>query len=476
MGKATLHKQQERGSVLVTVLVVMIFLTSLMLSLQVLTYSNLTRARQRINLLQAQYAAESGADQAIAYLNNGNDTYTGTASDVTLLNSTQYKATFSVSVANGSTGKERIITSTGKTYSPATATTPSYTRKIKVTVQRTSTTTASSMLSRNILDIGSGVKNLTGKDVYINGFITMNKNTTNLIAENITVGGKNTGATNCSIGGTGNLDKPGSFSDPAQTKTNLTLAYNNCISPPGNTTNAKFTVAANQSSISLVQSIYVPWSQFMDNTYGNANSCNDWTSGGSTRNIPTANGSKLTHFPDSSSNVSASCGTSGDIDLGSNTYNIKANAHIRANLCATSGCSPTFYNPDTGASGTKYVFVEGTINFDSVQTASGSGPIVFIAYGTDPASKSSVCPYGGSIYLGNNGNTAAPALFFLATNGVCLDRTKFSVDPALGGFAGKNIGVYTNPGSPFDLDLDKTFPVSQIPIDLAWRAVYYQRQ
>jgi hypothetical protein len=146
--------------------------------------------------------------------------------------------------------------------------------------------------------------------------------------------------------------------------------------------------------------------------------------------------------------------------------------HIRANLCSASGCQPIFNNPSTDV---RYVFVEGSINFDAVQTTSGSGPIVMISYGTDPASKTGSCPYGGSVYLGSSGNTSAPDLYLLATNGICLDKTKFGEDPALGGIGGKNIYVATNPGTPFDLKMDPNFPVTSIPIDLAWREVYYER-
>ncbi len=471
----TRDSAQQKGSILVSILAILIFLSTMIFSLVLLAQSNLVRARDRILTLQAQYAAESAADSALAILNSGNTTYTGTVSDTTLLTSSQYRATYSVSVAAGSDAKEKIITATGNVYSPATASSPTSVRKIKVTAQRTSTTTASSILSRNIIDVGSSVKTITGKDIYVNGFINMSKNTTDLIAENITVGGKNTGASNCSIGGSGNLVKPGSFSAPGQTKTNLNLAYNNCTSPPGNISNADFNVTANQGSISQVQSTFIPWSQYMDASYTDAGNCNDWTSGGSTRSIPSGLGSKKTHYPDSISSISPSCGTSGSVNLGSYRYDITANVHLRASMCATTACNPTFYNPDPGPSGIKYIFVEGTVNFDSVQTAAGSGPIIIINYGADPASKAGVCPYGGSLFLGNSGQTSAPALYLLATNGLCMDKTKFGSDPALGGIAGKNIYVSTNSGSPFDLELDKSFPVEQIPIDLAWRATRYQR-
>lgn len=208
----------------------------------------------------------------------------------------------------------------------------------------------------------------------------------------------------------------------------------------------------------------------MDGTYSSANNCNDWTTGASPRTIPSI--SKRTHYPDSSSNVATTCGTSGSLALGSTQYNITDNVHLRANLCSASACSPTFYNPTASL---KYIFVEGTVNFDEVDTASGSGPIALIAYGTDPSSKASVCPYGGAIYLGNGGTTAAPALFLLAMNGLCLDKTKFGSAPALGGIAGKNLYIASNSGTPFDLALDTAFPVSEIPIDLAWRAARYER-
>lgn len=476
----------KRGSIVVTILVLTVFLSTLVLSLLVVTQANLQRARGRILLLQAQYSAESGADAAISELNNGNTTYAGEVSEVTVLSNAQYRATFTSSVVAGVNDKERIIVAEGKVYSPASAVEPRYTRTVRVTAERTTTTTASSMLSRNIVEIASGVKNIVGKDIYVNSFIKMNKNTTNLIAENVTVAGREVSAGNCSIGGTGNLVKPTAFSDPAQTKTILRLAYNNCVSPPGNVTNADFEVYANQSTISTVQSTYIPWDEYLDGSYTAANSCNDWTSGASPRAIPSTDGSKQTHYPDTDSNVANSCGTNGNLNLGSTTYTINDSVHIRANLCATSACTPTFNNP---SSDVRYVFVEGTMNFDALNSAVGSGPIVFITYGADPASKTSVCPHGGSVYLGSSGSTStyAPNIYLLAMNGICLDKTKFSEasqpatqpdglpTPALGGIGGKNIYVSTNPGSPWDLALDPDFPVDQIPIDLSWRQARYER-
>jgi hypothetical protein len=469
------RRDKQHGSILVTILVLMIFSTSMLFGLVILSNANLFRARGRVLLLQTQYSAESGADAAIATLNSGNTAYAGTSSDVTVLSTPQYKSTYSTTVTTGSSGKQRIILATGKLYAPASTTSPTYTRKIRVITERSSSTTASSVVSRNIIEVASGVKNLYARDVYANGFIDMAKNTTNLVAENITVAGKNTGASNCSIEGTGNLVKPASFTTSGQTKTNITLAFNNCVSPPGNGSTASFNVSVNNTNVSSVQSIYIPWSQYMDSSYQSSPSgCADWTSGVSPRSIPSTGNTKKTHYPDNGGNIATSCGTSGDLNLGSSTYVIQDNIHLRANLCAASGCTPTFTNPDATL---KFIFVEGTINFSALTTTSGSGPIVFVTYGADPASKAGVCPYGGSTYIGQAGSSSvsAPAIYFLATNGICLDKTKFGANPALGGIGGKNIYIATNPGTPFDLALDPNFPVSQIPLDLTWRETGYER-
>lgn len=472
MNKDYRKNHNEKGSVIVAILVITIFLSSFVFSLIVLANSNLARARGRVLLLQAQYTAESGADSAIAELNSGNDTYTGTASEVEFSDASSYRSTYTVQVAPGSDDKEKIVTATGRVYAPKSSSQAYITQKIQVTIKRSTTTTASAILSRNIIEFHSGIKNVHAREVYLNGYIHMSKNTTNLIAEKITVADKNTGPENCSIGGDGNLVKPSSFTDPAQTKTRIITAYNNCINPPGNTSNENFEVTANQTNISKVHSTFIPWSYYMDNTYSNApGGCNDWSASSPVR-IPSTGNTKKTHYPNNDSNIAASCGSSGVIDLGSKQFDIHDHAHIRADFCSETACNPTFNNPSGDV---KYLFVEGTVNFASVQTASGSGPIVLVSYGTDPATKASVCPLGGAIYLGNTNTTSAPALFMLANNGLCLDKSKFGSEKALGGISGKNLYISTNPGTPFDLGLDPSFPVDDVPIDLAWRAVRFQR-
>jgi hypothetical protein len=66
--------------------------------------------------------------------------------------------------------------------------------------------------------------------------------------------------------------------------------------PSGNTSNSDFDVLSNQNTLSKVSSTYIPWSQFMDNTYTSGN-CTDWTTGGTTRNIPQVAGLKKLTTP-----------------------------------------------------------------------------------------------------------------------------------------------------------------------------------
>lgn len=472
--KAKKDIYHQNGMVLASILMITIFLSVLAFAIVNFSTINLSRARSRVLLLQTQYASESGADAAIATLNSGNTSYAGTVSDVQVVdNAPYYRATYSVVVSAGADAKEKIITATGKLYSPSSASTPKYTRQIEILAKRSSDTSTTGILSRNILYTDSPVKNVQSKDIFVNGFISLNANVTNLIAEKITVADKNTGAGNCSIGGTGNLIKPSSFTTPGQTKTIINMAFNNCINPPGNTSNADFDITPNLTTISKIQSTYIPWSQYMDGTYQNSpGGCNDWTTGGTTRDIPSTGNAKKTHYPDNSSGVATSCGTSGNLALGTTTFNINEHVHVRANLCGAAACAVTFNNPDSTM---KYIFVEGSVRFSRVSTSAGSGPITLIAYGADPSSVASRCPYGGAIFIGNASSTSAPKLYLLSMNGVCLDRTRFSTANGLGGMSGKNVYINSNPGTPFDLALDPSFPVNEIPVDLSFKATRYRR-
>lgn len=470
---------------LVSIFIVMIFLSIFVYALMSLAQSNMSRAADRILALQAQYAAESGADAALAIINNGNESYSGASNVTVVTNGTRYKAVYTVVVTPGVDGNEKIINATGKLYQPISASSPRVERKIRVVAKRGSTTSTANVLSRNIVHVGASVKDIRAKEIFINEYLQMDKNTTTFMVEKITVADRNPGSSDCSITG-GNLEKPSGFAG----KTQVIVAYNNCTSPPGNTSNADFDVFANQSNIEKVQSTYVPWQFAMSDSVQIDRSCSEWAAGASPRTIPSGSatpsapadkspGYHTIHYPDSGVGVATNCtsvANKGSLDLGNDIqYNINQNVHVRANLCSNAPCRPIFYNPSTT---TRYVFVEGTINFEQLRSAAGSGPIAFISYGADPSNLALVCPEGGAVRIGQQGsnNTAAPQIFLLAVNGgLCMDGTKFSANDSLGGVSGKNLYIATNSGTPFDLGLNPYFPVSDIPINLTFRATQYQR-
>jgi hypothetical protein len=229
----------------------------------------------------------------------------------------------------------------------------------------------------------------------------------------------------------------------------------------------------------------------MSDTSQISRACTEWGAGASPRTIPSgsstssppadkANSYHTIHYPDSGVGVNTACttvATKGSLDLGNDIqYNLNQNIHIRASLCSNVPCRPIFNNPSTT---TRYVFVEGTINFEQIRNTAGSGPIAFISYGADPANLTLVCPEGGAVRIGQQGNnnTNAPQIFLLAANGgMCLDGTKFSgTTSSLGGVSGKNLYIATNSGTPFDLTINPSFPISDIPINLTFKATQYRR-
>ncbi len=476
----------ESGSILVSILIIMIFLTMTVLSLAVISQANITRSTQRIYLLQAQYAAESGADAVVAYINSGSATYPDNATEKTLFTYTPtYRATYTATVTDTADPNKKKVISVGKVYQPSTATTPKITYKVGVDLERSSKAFTSSIVSRNSVEVASSVKEVRATSLFVNEYVRANKNTNDLVIDELIIAGKYPDASNCSLSGTGNLVRSPALV-ASGTKAILKMAYNNCMDvPPGNTSNADFDITANDTTLEKVASIYIPWNFKMNNLdaggeYTNG-SCSDFTAASPV--IPSAGNARKTHYPDSGSGVTtaALCGGSGgapaDISLGTKTITLNDHMHIRANLCKATSCSPTFINPD--ASKPKFVFVEGVINFENVIVTSASSPgdVVFVSYSTSQIlADSKQCPSNSAaIRLGKAAaglEISAPKAYFIATNGMlCVDQTKFNATVAsLGGISGKDIYLSSNSGAVFTLTFNPDFPLSAIPLDLSWRA------
>jgi hypothetical protein len=474
---------------LVSIMIIMIFLTMTVMSLAVISQSNITRGHQRIYQLQAQYAAESGADAVVAYLNSTAGAYptSGTETDLFTFGTT-YRATYTPTVTNHPTdNNKKSVLSEGRIYQPANASTPRFTYKLNVSIERSSISFTSSIVSRNSVEVASSVKAVIAKSLFVNEYVRANKNTTDVQIDDLTIAGRYPDGGNCSLSGSGNLVKRADM--PVGQKALLRMAHSNCMdNPPGNTSNADFDITANDTTLEKIASIYIPWSYKMNNNdslgeYMNG-ACSDWAA--TTPTIPSSGNDRETHYPDSGSGLAAAsaCGGSGsapaDLNLGTKTYTINDHVHIRAHLCKATSCTPTFINPD--AANPKFIFVEGVINFERATVSSSSpGDIIFISYSTSQnISASKQCPSNSAaIRLGKDGSNSmvAPNAYFIATNGMlCVDQTKFdSGTESLGGVSGKDIYISSNSGATFELSFNPEFPLSSIPLDLSWRAANVKR-
>lgn len=484
------NPRPQSGSIIVSILIIMIFLTITILSLAVVSQANISRANQRIFALQAQYAAESGADTVVAYLNSTTGSYGYSGVERALFKDSfaaTHRATYTATVTDTGSPNKKVVVSEGKVYQPKSATTPRFTYKVEVVLERSSMEYTASIVSRNSVEIASSVKAVIAKSLYVNEYLRANKNTNDVQIDDLTVAGKYPDGGNCSLSGSGNLIRNPNL--PTGTKAKLRMAHNNCMdTPPGNTSNDDFDIIANDSSLQKIASIYIPWSYKMNNDDGNgqytSGSCSDWTAASPT--IPSSGNPRETHYPDSGSgtvNASACAGSGSqpaDLNLGSKTITLNDHAHIRAHLCKAYTCTPKFINPE--ASKPKFVFVEGVINFENVTVDDSSpGDVVFISYATSQTiGASKQCPSdSAAIRLGKDGSNAliAPKAYFIATNGMlCVDQTKFDTGTkSIGGVSGKDIYLSSISGAVFELTFNPEFPLQSIPLDLSWGATDVKR-
>ncbi|MBI1857104.1 hypothetical protein HYS01_02420 [Candidatus Saccharibacteria bacterium] len=169
-----------------------------------LTTSNL--AARDTYRVSAQLAADAGLDEG---LNNLNTTagWTGSGTEITLLDTGTIKTTYQTTLANGATPDRKILAVTAKTYSPSTASTPKITRKYEVDVQAVTSGTGPSSVVTGVggLILGNNAK-ITGGDVVVNGTITVNNNA-----------------------------QIGLASTPESNAVNIRVAHTNCPSPADST-------------------------------------------------------------------------------------------------------------------------------------------------------------------------------------------------------------------------------------------------
>lgn len=161
--------RKQEGQILVSLIIVVPAMILMVAAYLVLSASNYRTSRQDQFHTMAQIAADSGADYAISQINQ-DSSYSG-SSETTLHTDSQIRTTYTEAVAtNGDTSK--TITSTGKTYWPASSSTPATTVIIKVDLKGVTQSGFSIVSGEGGLFMSNFSKIVAG-DIIVNGTISL---------------------------------------------------------------------------------------------------------------------------------------------------------------------------------------------------------------------------------------------------------------------------------------------------------------
>lgn len=164
----------QNGFVLASLLITTTFVLLIGTVIAQLVIGNYLLADGDVNRLHAQTAADAGLDYGIIALNT-NNSWSGTAGgEVDLLNTGDIRTTYEVTVAVGSASDEKIITSIGRTYEPASATSPTSERTFEVLVEGLAPSSGNFSIVTGVggLFMENNTSILAG-DVLVNGELEM---------------------------------------------------------------------------------------------------------------------------------------------------------------------------------------------------------------------------------------------------------------------------------------------------------------
>lgn len=164
------QSNDQRGMVLITILVVGMIVTFVGLSLADLTISQYARTSENVYRANATLVAEAGIEETLHRLNADNS-FTGFGSEQSFYDDEDRgRATYQTVVSDGPNG-EKILESTGKTYRPNSEELVS-TRSIQVTLVGTAAPVPSVVAGAGGLILGGAAK-IYNSDVHVNGTISM---------------------------------------------------------------------------------------------------------------------------------------------------------------------------------------------------------------------------------------------------------------------------------------------------------------
>lgn len=170
MIQTTRQTTRQKGSVLLTLVIILPFLALIIAAYLSLTASGLKLARGDLLRTHAQFATDAGIDFAVQEL-NGNTSWSGTSSPVEVLNDGSIRTTFEVDVATIDSDT-KTITATGRSYAPVSATTPSGEITIVTELRPVTSGNISVVTGVGGLYMSNNSK-ILGGDVLVNGEVSL---------------------------------------------------------------------------------------------------------------------------------------------------------------------------------------------------------------------------------------------------------------------------------------------------------------
>ncbi len=169
---------EQAGFILVTIMLLTAFVFVVSLATSQLAVNNLRAANLESFRVNAQFAADAGADMSMYNINQGlvsGTEWFGTgATEITVADEASYKTTYKSTVTNQTINglNRKVLKVTGKTYSPKTSSTAASTRTYTMTVRPVEAGDFSVVTGVGGLFMENSAK-IIGGSVFVNGTITM---------------------------------------------------------------------------------------------------------------------------------------------------------------------------------------------------------------------------------------------------------------------------------------------------------------
>lgn len=437
----SISKNSRNGFIMPVLLFTIVFIVSLIVitgSYSLTTYNLSTREVYRAN---AQLTADAGLDASLLQL-NADSSWTGTSSQVTVMDTGNIKTTYETAVNNGSSSDKKILAVTARTFSPASSSTPKITKKYELDVQAVTSGTGPSSV---VTGVGGLVLNnnskITGGDVVVNGTIS--------IGNNAQIGLSTTSLANAM---------------------NVRVAHTNCPSPANSTYPRVCAAGENGQPITIGTNGKI----YADVRATNQTTSTNMFNPGLVPNQTVAPYTLPSYDRDAqkaavtqtlaSSNSTIACGNNqtktwpanvkitGDISMGNNCIiNLSGNVWITGNL--TFGNNSKITVPNSMGATMPTIMVDGSTgitisNNGTVQTNSQGTGIYFIAYWSAASCSPDCTDVTGTdlknsqdivrVNLSNNGSAPGSVLY------ARWSRTSVSNNGNIGAVAGQSIALGNN--------------------------------